>query len=249
MMVCWRRALTHFAPIGGHALNSSIPPCLTSDNPAYVNQAVLDRTGLTLMPVNGSNRTVFPAGARQVCQGGAAPALHRGRHRRPAPADRAAWRQPLRWLSGGRAGASPRTAGLRGSRPTSPTCVGDADAAMGRQGHCTRKTCAFVEEQGNDRSLSSCTITSLVVTCPLRSLPHEAGVWERWFLPVTMPLAVCLRLLRPALLILREWLSGEALVPSGGARPRLCQYDGVWAPEAHTPRRRCVWYAICSHHG
>jgi hypothetical protein len=116
-------------------------------------------------------------------------------------------------------------------------CVGDADAAMGRQGHCTRKTCACVEEQGNERSLASCTIPSLVVTCPPRSFPHEAGVWEQWFLPVTMPLAVGLCLLRPALLILREWLSGEALVPGGGARSRLGQYDGVWALEAHTPRR------------
>jgi hypothetical protein len=29
------------------------PTCLTSDNPAYVNQAWLDRTGFTLMPIHG----------------------------------------------------------------------------------------------------------------------------------------------------------------------------------------------------
>jgi hypothetical protein len=29
------------------------PPCATSDNPAYVHQAGLDRTGFTLVPVNG----------------------------------------------------------------------------------------------------------------------------------------------------------------------------------------------------
>jgi len=66
---------------------------------------------------------------------------------------------------------------------------------------------------------------------------------------LTMPLSVFLRLLMQAILILRECLSGSALVPSGGARSRLCQHVGAWAPEALTQRRRCVWYAICSHHG
>jgi hypothetical protein len=38
--------------------------------------------------------------------------------------------------------------------------------------------------------------------------PHEEGVWERFFMTLTMPLAVFLRLLRQASLILRECLSG-----------------------------------------
>ena len=70
-----------------------------------------------------------------------------------------------------------------------------------------------------------------------------------FFMTLTMPLSVFLRLLMQVILILRECLSGSALVPSGGARSRLCQHVGAWAPEALTQRRRCVWYAICSHHG
>jgi hypothetical protein len=48
---------------------------------------------------------------------------------------------------------------------------------------------------------------------------------------LTMPLSVFLRLLMQAILIMRECLSGQALVPSGGALSRLGQHGGVWALE------------------
>ena len=67
---------------------------------------------------------------------------------------------------------------------------------------------------------------------------------RKWSTP-----SVLLRLLEQASLILRECLSDQALVPSGGTLFRLCQHDGVWAPEPTTQRRRYGWYAICSHHG
>ena len=43
--------------------------------------------------------------------------------------------------------------------------------------------------------------------------------------------SVLLRLLEQAILILRECLSDQALVPSGGTLFRLCQHGGGWAPE------------------